>query len=166
MRRVLIALAVLWSLVGNVFALSANPTTCTTVNQLHSVPVHLYAEAAIFSVTVPTMLPIYYQADGEYIIADDACISNNSSRAIGIKTIELEVAEGWSLIPYSETPDDGMFGMRINDIKSDAEGFLWNDFKVDKGETLKLDYHVTIPEFENGFDCSEIACITFVVTWW
>lgn len=90
-----LALAMVCSLAVPTFA-----TEITTKGESNSVPVELTSEAATFSVTVPSALPIDIDADGVVTVATDAKIVNNSNGPIEIKSIEVKSLNGWELVEY------------------------------------------------------------------
>lgn len=66
-----------------------------------SVPVTVAREAATFSVTVPTTLPISVDADGNVTTATDATIINNSGAPVAVTKVKLASQNDWTLAAYS-----------------------------------------------------------------
>ena len=75
---------------------SVDPTTGSA-----SVPVTVAREAATFSVTVPTTLPISVDANGNVTTATDAAINNNSGAPVAVTKVELTSQSDWTLAAYS-----------------------------------------------------------------
>lgn len=59
------------------------------------------AEAAAFSVTVPSALPMALKSDGTIEVATNAKIINNSGAPVVVSAIEINGLDGWSVLDYS-----------------------------------------------------------------
>jgi hypothetical protein len=61
--------------------------------------VQLTAAAPTFSVTVPTVINIYVNANGSVTCPDDVAITNNSSAAVKVSKVQMQNGE-WTLVDY------------------------------------------------------------------
>lgn len=84
-----------------VFAVSCETTTAESLVKLTS------AEAAAFSVTVPSALPMALKSSGAVEVASNVKIVNNSVAPVVISRIEVVGLNGWSVRDYAA----GLSGM-------------------------------------------------------
>jgi hypothetical protein len=148
-------------------------------------PVTLQVDAAVFSVTVPTVLPIYVTSDGTVLVAEKAKITNNSGAAVQVTGLKIEqTGTTWTLADY----DNGDFnstnlnylGMSINgskttgspdddvkqtvSIKFSAEGFL----QIAKNSSQPISYDAKVSGQTTAFGNSNnntVAQVTFTIGW-
>lgn len=59
------------------------------------------AAPAVFSVTVPSSLPVALKADGTAEVATNAKIINNSVAPVVVSTIAINGLNGWSVLDYA-----------------------------------------------------------------
>lgn len=78
-------------------AWAAPPDTSTAESRV----VLTDAEAATFSVTVPSTLPMALKADGTVETANNAKIINNSGAPVVVSAIEVKGLNGWDILDYS-----------------------------------------------------------------
>ena len=122
-------------------------------------------ELPTFSVTVPTELPTTVNKDGEVIVADNAAIINNSDGTIVVTAFNLEVADGWNLVSFNQE-DIGItdFAVRLNETKSNSQGFHFEPFTLDKGTSQPLDYEMKFIHRKKELQES-VAEVSFIVAW-
>ena len=144
-----------------------------------SVPVNVTREAAIFSVVVPTTLPISVDADGNVTTATDAAIINNSGAPVAVTKIELASLSDWTLAAYSRDilnlpVDTRQFGLQMNigdktiatsnsgtsDILSDSL-----NARIAKGQNCAVTYNALFPAQTAAVSDTQIANVVFTVGW-
>lgn len=153
---------------------SVDPTTGAA-----SVPVTVAREAATFSVTVPTTLPISVDADGNVTTATDAAINNNSGAPVAVTKVELASLSDWTLAAYSRDilnlpVDTRQFGLQMNigdktiatsnsgtsDILSDSL-----NARIAKGQNCAVTYNALFPAQTAAVSGTRIANVVFTVAW-
>lgn len=153
---------------------SVDPTTGSA-----SVPVNVTREAATFSVTVPTTLPISVDADGNVTTATDATIINNSGAPVAVTKVELNSQSNWTLAAYSRdilnlSVDAKQFGLQMNigdktiatsnsgtsDILSDSL-----NARIAKGQNCAVTYNALFPAQTAAVSGTRIANVVFTVAW-
>lgn len=145
-----------------------------------SVPVNVTREAATFSVTVPTRLPITVDADGNVTTATDAAIINNSGAPVAVKSVEVIGQNKWEIAPYDKVtirslPVNTMsFGLRIElggiasatSINGPSEILAYNsNIDIDRQQKLTITYDALIPAQEKGIRNTQIANVVYTIAW-
>lgn len=144
-----------------------------------SVPVTVAREAATFSVTVPTTLPISVDANGNVTTATDAAIINNSGAPVAVTKVELASLSDWTLAAYSRdilnlSVDAKQFGLQMNigdktiatsnsgtsDILSDSL-----NARIAKGQNCAVNYNALFPAQTAAVSDTKIANVVFTVGW-
>lgn len=144
-----------------------------------SVPITVAREAATFSVTVPTTLPISVDADGNVTTATDATIINNSSAPVAVTKVELASLSDWTLAAYSRDilnlpVDAKQFGLQMNigdktvatsnsgtsDVLSDSL-----NARIIKGQNCAVNYNALFPARTAAVSGTRIANVVFTVAW-
>ena len=144
-----------------------------------SVPVTVTREAATFSVTVPTTLPISVDANGNVTTATDAAINNNSGASVAVTKVELAYLSDWTLAAYSRDilnlpVDTRQFGLQMNigdktvatsnsgtsDILSDSL-----NARIAKGQNCAVTYNALFPAQTAAVSDTQIANVVFTVGW-
>lgn len=153
---------------------SVDPTTGSA-----SVPVNVTREAATFSVTVPTTLPISVDANGNVTTATDAAINNNSGAPVAVTKVELASLSDWTLAAYSRDilnlpVDTRQFGLQMNiggktvatsnsgtsDVLSDSL-----NAQIVKGQNCAVTYNALFPARTAAVSDTQIANVVFTVGW-
>lgn len=65
-----------------------------------AIPVEVDADAMVFSVTVPTTLPISVDSAGIVTTAPDCAIVNNSAAPVAVSSVSMLALNGWTLKIY------------------------------------------------------------------
>ena len=144
-----------------------------------SVPVTVTREAATFSVTVPTTLPISVDADGNVTTATDAAIINSSGAPVAVTKVELASLSDWTLAAYSRDilnlpVDTKQFGLQMNignktvatssrgtsDVLSDSL-----NARIAKGQNCAVTYNALFPAQTAAVSDTQIANVVFTVGW-
>ena len=143
-----------------------------------SAPVVLDVEAPTFSVTVPTGLPIYVDAEGVVTTADDVYIVNNSHGSVAVTGVTITAKNGWSTVDVAknlanEPVNTQEFSMTINNettTGADAITFdqsNWpaiaavNDSDTDQ---FHLVYDADVAPQTNALN-KDIADVVFTIGW-
>ena len=153
---------------------SVDPTTGSA-----SVPVTVAREAATFSITVPTTLPISVDANGNVTTATDAAINNNGGAPVAVTKVELTSQSNWTLAAYSRDilnlpVDAKQFGLQMNigdktvatsnsgtsDILSDSL-----NAQIAKGQNCAVTYNALFPAQTAAISNTQIANVVFTVGW-
>lgn len=145
-----------------------------------SVPINVTREAATFSVTVPTSLPIAVDADGNVTTATDAAIINNSGATVAVKSVEVIGQNKWGIAPYDKVtvrslPVNTMsFGLRMElggiasatSINGPSEILAYNsNIDIDRQQKLTITYDALIPAQEKGIRDTQIANVVYTIAW-
>ena len=145
------------------------------------VPVELTCEAATFSVTVPTALPLDVAADGTVTVADDAKIINNSHGAVIVTNMTIAGKDNWEVLDWDsadmtrEKVGSTKVAMVINNEKTTADDtitFNQSNFpKLDgKNEALNTDelsivYDAKVPAQAASISDLTVANVVFTIGW-
>lgn len=152
-------------------------TTVTAFADSSNVPVDLTVEAPIFSVTVPTSLPITLTSTGDVVVADNAAIVNNSAGPVVITGITTNGINGWATEDYDAFAPNSVklntknFGMALTlgSANIHTKGGNLNDFSgsitLAKGESLPLIYNAKVPAQKEASSNNQIAEVIFTVNW-
>lgn len=137
-----------------------------------NIPVTLDTEVPTFSVTVPTSLPVWVDAEGQVTTATDAKIINNSIGPIIISNIEITPLNGWELSPYNSDHSKSKvnshkIGFKLNGDITTTSGLEfnqsnWNSISA-KGEH-PLTYDATLPPQSRAI-VEEVAQVVFTIGW-
>lgn len=145
-----------------------------------SVPVNITREAATFSVTVPTSLPVSMKADGTVATATDAAIINNGSYPVAISKVEMTSINDWGLTVYDKTEvkklpvDTKKIGMELtiggktiitaSDTTSDtlSENL---ETSIEAAQRCLVSYNAAIPAQSATLSEIQVANVIFTVGW-
>lgn len=145
-----------------------------------SVPVNITREAATFSVTVPTSLPVSMKADGTVATATDAAIINNGSYPVAISKVEMTSINDWGLTVYDKTEvkklpvDTKKIGMELtiggktiitaSDTTSDtlSENL---ETSIEAAQRCLVSYNAAIPAQSAALSGIQVANVIFTVGW-
>ena len=143
-------------------------------------PVVLNVDPAVFSVTVPTALPVDMNAQGEITVADNAKIINNSVGAVRVEDVEITAGTGWTLIDFNTDRatllvDEKKVGIELNGTGTTADGytFVAGDWAVmaasdgvDGGaDELAFTYDALLPIQTSEIVDATIANVVFTINW-
>ncbi len=152
-------------------AFASEPVTTqetTVAGQGADVAALLTAEAAKFSVTVPTGLPINVLANGQVVVSNEAYVENNSAAPIEIADVTVNPVETWDLVGMDTNYTDKQvdlkeFGMEI----FDADTAIENSFvarEVGVKEKLIVDYDAIVAP-QTKAQNEKVADAIFTVGW-
>ena len=127
-----------------------------------------------FSVTVPTVLPLRVDEDGE-VYATEASISNHSSGIVKISSVTLTGENGWTIVPYdtnmaAEKVDAKLVGLSLNQIETESAGptetlTLGESWRIFREDTLALTYDAVVSALSQPVTDEAILSAVFVVEW-
>ena len=137
-----------------------------------STPIEATIEASTLSVTVPTSLPISFGADGESKTEMSATITNNSVAQVVIADIRVDVANGWTLVPWdTDWQDDGLgakeYAFMINNEEVSTDGSVdASNFEAINGSggTLEFTYNGRMAP-QNESRNVTIGSVVFTFDW-
>ncbi len=174
-----IALAVVMALSLCSVAFAAD-NEITTSGGTATVPVSLTAEAATFSATVPTSLPVSVAADGTVTVATDAKIVNHSHGMIAVQGLTVSGTNSWNTVAYDSADAGAMpvntksVALVINGEKTTGANTIsftasnWAALDAACATTddeLPITYSAIVPAQSTAMSGSAIANVVFTLGW-
>ena len=137
------------------------------------------AAPAVFSVTVPSSLPVALKADGAAEVATNAKIINNGYAPVEVTAIAVNDATGWTKVAFSNATtfktykvDSKQYAMKIGTESKlqDASTGLSTDGGIigtciDGGTDLPFSYDGLISSFSAAQNNQTVATVVFTVSW-
>ena len=127
-----------------------------------------------FSVTVPAVLPLVMDEDGE-VYGATAAIVNNSTGEVQISSVSLSAENGWSIAPFSmntahEKVDAKRIGFSLQDIATKIGGDnetleIPETWTIDEGNTLELAYDAIVTALSQPVSETNVLSAIFVIKW-
>lgn len=129
------------------------------------------AVAPVFSVALPTSLPVTLDADGNISVSDSAAITNNGDGAVAVSGITVTPLNSWALCEDSTEVSDAeigskCFAMRFNGANTAIDGSVdVSAFPaIAAGGSMALTYAAAVtPQIDNV--SQTIANVVFTVSW-
>ena len=128
----------------------------------------------IFSVTVPVVLPLTVDENGEVHVGT-AEIINSSTGEVVVSSVSISTKNGWKIVPYTtdmahEKVDAQLFGFKINDAQTsktgNAETFeLSAPWEIAENGRLPISYHAVVSAVSKAVTEQEVLSIVFVLEW-
>ena len=128
----------------------------------------------VFSVTVPVVLPLTVDENGE-VHTGAAEIINASTGDVIVSSVSISTKNGWQLVPFStdmahEKVDAKLLGFQINDAQTsktgDAEMFnLTAPWTIAENGRLPLDYDAVVSAVSQPVTAQDVLSIVFVLEW-
>ena len=128
----------------------------------------------VFSVTVPVVLPLTVDENGE-VHTGSAEIINASTGAVVVSSVSISTKNGWQLVPFStdmahEKVDAKLLGFQINDAQTsktgDAEMFnLTAPWTIAENGRLPISYDAVVSAVSKAVTEQEVLSIVFVLEW-
>ena len=164
MYRKLLSLLLLPCLLLPTHAIDIETSVVDVPNTDYTISVDVDVDIPVFSVSVPTTLPIQVTKEGEILVSTEASIVNNSDGNVNVAGVNVDLNDEWTLVPYTATLGSKDAALRINDCKSTSTGFNFSSFQVVKGESLPLEYEVLFipPKQDITFSMCEVS---FTLGW-
>lgn len=168
--------------------ISAFASEINTTGGQGTVPVTMTAPEATFSVTVPTSLPVTFDAKGVATYATDAAITNLSHGPVKVSGVAINPQGGWALADFStdmsaEKVGTKKLGMQLG-VRGTTLGQTGADgsYAFDAGQwaSIKgltpgaeassaakqtLDYKTVSPAQVAGLNNETVANVVFTIGW-
>ena len=128
----------------------------------------------VFSVTVPVVLPLMVDENGEVHVGT-AEIINGSTGEVIVSSVSISTKNGWKLVPFDTDMahakvDAKQLGFKINDSVTrktgDAETFsLTSPWTIAENARLPLDYDAVVSAVSQPVTAQDVLSIVFVLEW-
>ena len=128
----------------------------------------------VFSVTVPVVLPLTVDENGE-VHTGSAEIINASTGAVVVSSVSISTKNGWQLVPFStdmahEKVDAKLLGFQINDAQTrktgDAEMFnLTAPWTIAENGRLPISYDAVVSAVSQPVTEQDVLSVVFVLEW-
>lgn len=143
------------------------------------------AEAAEFSVTVPTSLPVTVDNKGNHTSASDLAIKNNSHGLIKVSNVTITGKNGWSIVDNTTDMTKekvnakklgielGVQGKTLDNSGAGTFNFQTANWESISGKALasptpveqKLEYKTKAPAQSTALTNVNVADIVFTIGW-
>ena len=128
----------------------------------------------VFSVTVPVVLPLTVDENGE-VHTGSAEIINGSTGAVVVSSVSISTKNGWQLVPFDTDMahakvDAKQLGFKINDSLTtktgDAETFsLTSPWTIAENGKLPLSYDAVVSAVSQPVTEQDVLSVVFVLEW-
>ena len=128
----------------------------------------------VFSVTVPVVLPLTVDENGEVHVGA-AEIINGSTGEVIVSSVSISTKNGWQLVPFDtdmahEKVDARLLGFKINDSETtktgDAETFsLTSPWTIAENGKLPLSYDAVVSAVSQPVTEQDVLSVVFVLEW-
>jgi uncharacterized repeat protein (TIGR02543 family) len=128
----------------------------------------------VFSVTVPVVLPLTVDENGEVHVGA-AEIINGSTGEVIVSSVSISTKNGWQLVPFDtdmahEKVDARLLGFKINDSETtktgDAETFsLTSPWTIAENGKLPLSYDAVVSTVSQPVTEQDVLSVVFVLEW-
>ena len=128
----------------------------------------------VFSVTVPVVLPLTVDENGE-VHTGSAEIINASTGAVVVSSVSISTKNGWQLVPFStdmahEKVDAKLLGFQINDAQTrktgNAEMFnLTAPWTIAENGRLPISYDAVVSAVSQPVTEQDVLSVVFVLEW-
>lgn len=120
----------------------------------------------IFSVTVPTEVPIRMDKAGRVSIPQDLKIQNDSNGAVAVTDISVEGKNSWTVVDWSQQPEGKEFAMQFrgDSTKSNGSVDLNDNWTIGEQSSLRINAEAKMARQEKSTK-EDIAVINWVFGW-
>ena len=128
----------------------------------------------VFSVTVPVVLPLTVDENGEVHVGA-AEIINGSTGEVVVSSVSISTKNGWQLVPFDTDMahakvDAKQLGFKINDVQTsktgDTETFsLTSPWTIVENARLPIDYDAVVSAVSQPVTAQDVLSIVFVLEW-
>ena len=128
----------------------------------------------IFSVTVPVVLPLTVDENGE-VHTGSAEIINASTGKVVVSSVSISTKNGWQIVPYTtdmahEKVDAQLLGFKINGAQTtkngNAETFaLSAPWEIAENSRMTLSYDAVVSAVSKAITEQEVLSVVFVLEW-
>ncbi len=175
MKKILsLTLALMILASATIMPAHAADNTIGTAGGTQTVPVVLKVEAATFSVTVPTNLPVDIDAAGKVTTPDaGADIINKSAAPVKVTNVTVTPAGDWSLIDYTTDPttfkiNEHKLGLNLNGVATTDGAWTFDASKwpvIAKDGTYNFKYQAILPPQTEASNGATMANVVFTIGW-
>ena len=151
----------------------AAPVTTSGGTGTSIVTLEVEENAATFSVTVPTSLPVKLTANGTVDVATNAAITNNSSGRVKITNVAVNAQEGWTVEDYTTDLSDKQVNAKVLALSINGKGAKTQEsamaeafHTIAPGGTEPVTYQANVPARSSATDSAEeMATVVFTIAW-
>ena len=128
----------------------------------------------VFSVTVPVVLPLTVDENGEVHVGA-AEIINASTGDVVVSSVNISTKNGWQIVPYTtdmahEKVDAQLLGFKINDAQTskngNAETFnLIAPWMIAENGRLPISYDAVVSAVSQPVTEQDVLSVVFVLEW-
>ena len=128
----------------------------------------------VFSVTVPVVLPLTVDENGE-VHTGSAEIINGSTGEVVVSSVSISTKNGWQIVPYTtdmahEKVDAQLLGFKINGAQTtengNAETFaLSAPWEIAENSRMTLSYDAVVSAVSKAITEQEVLSVVFVLEW-
>ena len=128
----------------------------------------------VFSVTVPVVLPLTVDENGEVHVGT-AEIINGSTGEVVVSSVSISTRNGWQIVPYTtdmahEKVDAQLLGFKINDAQTVKNGnvetfALSAPWEIAENGRLPISYDAVVSAVSKAVTEQEVLSIVFVLEW-
>ena len=128
----------------------------------------------IFSVTVPVVLPLTVDENGE-VHTGSAEIINGSTGDVIVSSVSISTKNGWQLVPFNtdmahEKVDAQLLGFMINDAQTSETGNsetfnLTTPWTIAENGRLPLSYDAVVSAVSQPVTEQDVLSVVFVLEW-
>ena len=128
----------------------------------------------IFSVTVPVVLPLTVDENGE-VHTGSAEIINGSTGDVIVSSVSISTKNGWQLVPFNtdmahEKVDAQLLGFMINDAQTSETGNsetfnLTTPWTIAENGRLPLSYDAVVSAVSQPVTEQDVLSVVFVLGW-
>lgn len=129
-------------------------------------------QPAVFSVTVPTVLPISVDKDRNIYTADNVVITNNSNGPVKVAGAQLTANNGWEIVEngtdYNAVPiDSKQFDMGMQETEVPTNGTIDVTLfdSIAGNSNISIVYNANVAVQSAAISGANIANIVFTVEW-
>ncbi len=128
----------------------------------------------VFSVTVPVVLPLTVDENGEVHVGA-AEIINGSTGDVIVSSVSISTKNGWQLVPYTtdmahEKVDAQLLGFKINGAQTTKNGnvetfALSAPWEIAENSRMTLSYDAVVSAVSKAITEQEVLSVVFVLEW-
>ena len=128
----------------------------------------------VFSVTVPVVLPLMVDENGEVHVGA-AEIINGSTGEVIVSSVSISTKNGWQLVPFNtdmahEKVDAQLLGFMINDAQTSETGNsetfnLTTPWTIAENGRLPLSYDAVVSAVSQPVTEQDVLSVVFVLEW-
>lgn len=128
-------------------------------------------QPCVFSVSLPSALPIAIDENGVVYSATNLRIANNSSVSVYLADVELTSTDEWTIADYGKLPEGELrryIGYNINGCVTKDQKLIFNRDKfetVSCGNTLYMTYSANPLNRNSEIPPQKTADIVFIIGW-